>query len=92
MCHLIGAVLLVASMGLCYLYSLLSDEACPVLDTSESGRNPVVWIVIFSSLISLACCFLWCLISPAQQSHRHREDDGDGPATVALVAMAPHAD
>ena len=88
-----GAALLVASMGLCFLYSLVDDGACPVMYTKDSGKSPLVWFIILSSLLSLACCFIWCLFAPDQQQRRRsREDDQDGPVTIALVSAPPHAD
>ena len=54
-------------MGLCFLYSLVDDGACPVMYTKDSGKSPLVWFIILSSLLSLACCFIWCLFAPDQQ-------------------------
>ena len=81
MCHLVGAVLLVASMAMCYVFSLFSEGACPFMYTSDSGRSPAVWIIIISTLLTLAGCFVYC-ITP---SKRRRSSDDD-PATIALTA------
>ena len=89
MCHLIGAALLVASMLMCYIFSLVSDGACPVLYTKDSGRSPAVWLIVLSMLLSLVGCFVWCLFAPSQRRHRE-EGKGDAGSRVGLVAAASH--
>ena len=89
MCHLVGAALLTASMALCYLFSLVSEGACPVLYTKESGRSPVVWLIVFSTMLSLVGCFAWCLFAPEQRHHREGVKD-DAGSRVRLVAAVPH--
>ena len=80
MCQLVGAVLLVASMALCFLYGLVSDSTCPVLYTSDSGRHPVTWLLIFSGLLSTAGC-VCCLLMPSttyRERNTKREDEEFG--------------
>ena len=90
MCHLIGTALLVASMAMCYLFSLVSDGACPMLYTKESGRSPAVWFIVLSILLNLGFCFIWCF-GPERRHRRHRDDTKDEAGSrIGLVAAASH--
>lgn len=88
MCHIIGAVLLVASMGMCYVFSLFSADACPFMYTTDSGKSPAVWIIIFGTLLTSAVCFVRCVSAPTRD-RKSSEDDEDRSAKIALTAREP---
>lgn len=91
MCQFIGSLLLVMSMALCYLFSLVSDEACPMLYTKESGRSPAVWMIVLGTLLNLWFCCIWCFAPSKRRRRRHREDCKDDPGSrMGLVAAASH--
>ena len=71
MCHFIGALLMVISMALCYLFSLVSDDACPFLYTRESGRSPATWFIVLGTLLNIWFCCVWCF-SPSKRRRRRR--------------------
>ena len=91
MCHIIGSALLVVSMALCYLFSLVSDDACPMLYTKESGRSPAVWMIVLGTLLNLGFCFVWCFAPSKRRRRLHREDTKDDPGCrMGLVAADSH--
>ena len=93
MCHFIGALLMVISMALCYLFSLVSDDACPFLYTRESGRSPATWFIVLGALLNMWFCCVWCLSPSKRRRRRHREAciNKDDPACrMGLVAPTSH--
>ena len=90
MCHIVGAVLLVASMGMCYVFALFSADACPFIYTSDSGKSPAVWFIIFGTLITVAACFVqWMLAPPARPRTSSSDDEEDRSTKIALTAREP---
>ena len=93
MCHFIGALLMVISMALCYLFSLVSDDACPFLYTRESGRSPATWFIVLGALLNIWFCCVWCFSPSKRRRRRHREAcvNKDDPACrMGLVAPTSH--